>query len=585
MTKKWVLHSKTTSPNESGSDLDPTIVKILTQRGVAPRDMNAFLDPQYERDTHDPYLFDDMEKAVERIIRSLKNKERITIYGDYDVDGVGASTVLHDTLTACGANVHVYMNHRERDGYGMQIKAVEQLAEEGTTLIITNDSGISNKKEIAYAKELGMDTIITDHHQVPPPDDIPDAYAIIHPQVRADRYPFKYLAGGGSAFKLAQGLIHADSDQWFADLREHAKNSEGKPIRWDTFEKWLLDAVCLSTIGDCVPLVGENRVLVKYGLIVLAKTRRPGLRYILKKAGFWGKPVTPRIVSFTINPRINAASRMEHGTIAFRLMTASSDQEGMELADILEQKNSERQKVTERILSEASKQLKPFAESNKKILVGISDEWNLGVLGLVAGKLCNQFNRPVVLATRANGHTHGTARSIERVHITNTFHSVSRFFEKFGGHAAAGGFLMKEPVDFHEFRTALEASTDAITDEDIEPSITIDVELTLAQVTWSLWEALSKLEPFGEGNRKPLFLIQNVSITDIRPVGTNNKHLRLVVQQHGISKKVIAFSLAKALNAIVLGDRIDIVCEIGMNEWNGTKELQISLVDYRRPLA
>jgi len=566
---------------ELKNDLDPIVFKLLGNRGVDVKDIDTFLNPQYERDTHDPFLFDDMQRAVERIIEALKKNERITIYGDYDVDGVCASTVLFDTLSALGANVTVYMNHRERDGYGMQLKAVEHLAEEGTTLIITDDSGISNKKEIAYAKSFGMDTIITDHHQVPPTDDIPDAYAIIHPQVRADRYPFKYLAGGGSAFKLAQALIHITSDPWLSDVKIAAKDLQGKPIRWDVFEKWLLDAVCLSTIGDCVPLRGENRVFVKYGLLVLAKAKRPGLRIILQRAGFLGKPITPRIVSFTLAPRINAASRMEHGTLAFRLMTTASESEAIELADILEEKNTERQKVTERILSEASKQLKPYVAEHKKILVGIGDEWSLGVLGLVAGRLCNQFNRPVVLATRANGHTHGTARSIEQVHITNTFHSVSHFFEKFGGHAAAGGFLMKEEVDFNEFRTALEESTSSVTQEHLTPTLTLDEEISLSQITWKLWDVLEQMEPYGEGNKKPLFLITDVIVREIRTIGKNNKHLRLVVEQGGISKKVIAFSFGKVSEILHMGDHIDMACEIGMNEWNGSKELQISLVDYR----
>lgn len=572
--KQWVLPS---AEKQYSSILD----ELLFRRGfITTIERERFLEPRYDRDTHDPFLFNDMDRAVERIIDAVKVHERITIYGDYDIDGIGASVVLFEILTAFGAHVSVYMNHRERDGYGIQLKAIEKLQEEGTTLIITNDSGISNKLEIAYAHQCGIDTIITDHHQVPPIEDIPDAYAIIHPRVRAEKYPFKYLSGGGVAFKLVQALIRTNSNPWFSNLKKTRKDPDGKPIRWDAFEKWMLDAVCLSTIGDCVSLVGENRLFVKYGLIVLEKTRRIGLRLLLERTGIKKKRLSTNILSFSIIPRLNAASRMGHGTRAFQALVSKSQNEAEELISYLEEKNSERQKITERIFCEAEKQLRPLAEEDKKILIGIGETWSLGVLGLVAGKLCTQFQRPVVLATRANGHTHGTARSIDEIHITNAFQSVGHYFERFGGHAAAAGFLLKESVDFYEFKQALEERAITLMNKKFNASLKIDARISLADIHWELLDGLKKLEPYGEGNRKPLFLIEGLIIINCKLVG-GGKHARLIVEQNSTQRNVIAFSRGKEASMFQRGACIDMVCELDSNEWNGSSELQISLYDFK----
>ncbi len=584
MTYRW------TDPAERASlELEvayhPIIASILSQRGIRTKEnAELFLFPDYYRDCHDPFLFQDMQKAIERISRALSHNEKITIYCDYDVDGLASGSLLYETIKQLGGTVNAIMNHRENDGYGLRTHAIQESIESGTTLFITTDCGISNATEVCYANERGVDVIITDHHTVPALEkDLPPAYAIIHPLVRADAYPCKILAGGGSAFKLAQAIIRTD-DSEMSRRRLTALSQKGHAVDWQAFEKWLLDLVCLSTVGDCVPLKGENRVFVRYGLQVLKKSQRPGLQALLRKMKKRNMELNSRAVSFFLAPRINAASRMEHARIAFDLLTTHSQEEAERLADVLELKNTERQKKTEHVISHAKEQLDVYHAEQKKILVGNADDWPLGILGLVAGRLCDYYRKPVVLMTGVSGNVSGAARSVIGVHIANVFSEMSHYFDRFGGHQAAGGFALKKDSLIDDVRQSLESIGDRLitTEYDSQKALSIDAICMLSDLTWDTLSQLKNLEPYGQDNPKPKLMIKSSRVVDKRILGKTGKHVRITLDQDGVRKQCIGFSMSDVATEINEGDYVDIVCELDEHEWNGYKDLQISLVDIRK---
>jgi len=554
-------------------EIHPLLQQILASRGYTdPDQQRNFLYPDYTRDIGDPFLFDDMQRAVDRIRSAIESNELITIYGDYDVDGVCATVVLFDALQLLDARIEVAINHREKDGYGLQKKMIEKIHHSGSTLIITDDSGISNKDEIAFAVQRGIDVIVTDHHQVPPPDKLPPAYAIIHPLVRADRYPCKHLVGAGVSFKLVQALLRS---QWVRDIFSK------KMISIEGFEKWLLDIVAIATIGDCMPLLAENRAIVKYGLIVLNKTKRLGLQQLLVCARLTERRITAHSIGFCIAPRINAASRMEHGKIAFELLTSTDAHKAGELAQFLEQTNTRRQKLTESVVRSARGAVSHQVEEGKKILIAIGASWPLGILGLVASRLMNEFKRPVILVTEgAEAGRVGAARSIASVPITEIFNRFSHFFSRFGGHAAAGGFSLKPTIDADVFMHAIHEHADReVSLSEQKDDETPDVEIKLADITLELAEQLQLLEPHGALNPKPLFRISNATIQSMQKVGAQKQHVRFVLSDGPFSRKGIAFSLANTVDTLKLqeGGRITITGEIDIHEWRDTKEVQLTI--------
>ncbi|MBI4239999.1 single-stranded-DNA-specific exonuclease RecJ [Candidatus Uhrbacteria bacterium] len=588
MTKQWVLPSLIDDDLKlQCSDIHPAIVQVLYNRGITThKEIQDFLQPDYRLHVHDPFLFDDMDRAIKRIIEAIFENQHITIYGDYDVDGVCASTVLYDVLETLGSDVDVHMNHREKEGYGLHMPAIEELIQRGTRLIITNDLGISNKDEVAFATKMGVDVIITDHHHVPErPEDIPQAFAIIHPMVHADRYPFKYLAGGGTAFKLVQGLLRTHTDSAFVDLRAQCRDEQGRLIHWETFEKWLLDAVCISTIGDCMPLKGENRALVYYGLRVLNKTRRKGLRALMNALRLRSRAqehATCETIRFYIGPRINAASRMDHAKNAFDLLTTKHDDRAEKLASYLEEKNVERQKITERLFREVCAQLQEDVEKGAKVLVASGANWPLGILGLVAGKILSKFSRPVFLATEMNGLRAGTARSMSEFPLPLVFDKVQHHFSRFGGHTVAGGFALKESTDFATLKAELLLLADQMLKaEDLIQQLRIDTLLEPHDLTWDFWQAVRRLEPFGEGNSKPVFLLAKVQIDDMKKVGKKANHLQLFINKNGRICKTIGFDQGHWFDKLKKDDFVDIAFELDENEWNGRRELQCTIIDIR----
>lgn len=561
MQRNWLVASPITDEERRlFPELPPLLLQLLWNRGLKTQeDIDKFLNPDYATDLHDPFLFRDMERAVERLQRAIESKEKIVIHGDYDADGVCASVILWTTFKALGAVVDVFLPHRENDGYGLNAKTVEHLAREEARVIITCDCGISNAKEIALASDRGIDVIITDHHTIPP--ELPKAYAILHPLVEGETYPGKGLSGGGVAFKLAQGLV-----------RRLQTTDYGLQLE-PGYEKWLLDLAAISSVADMVPLRGETRTIVKYGLIVLDKTRRPGLRKLFRQ-----KPDTTTI-GFQIAPRINAAGRMSHANTAFRLLTTDDSAEADRLAAELEENNAARQVETRRITEEARSKIVAAKHENDSAIVATGRGWPLGLLGLVAGKLADEFYRPTIVLADRDGEFTGSARSIPEVDIMTILRSMPELIIKFGGHPQAAGMTIaadriEEFTD--QFRNRIGNKLLGI---ELVPKIAIDADISIDEITWDLYEQLSKLAPFGIGNPEPKYRARGLTVHSAEPVGALGKHLRLLVSEWKGPRTMIGFNCGEWCARLSPGDRIDAVFTIGVNEWNGNRELELKIVD------
>jgi len=512
-----------------------------------------------------------MEKAVTRIIKARGNPpaggEKVAIFGDYDADGVTSTALLFEVLEKFGfKGVEIYIPDRQLEGYGMNNEAVSYLHKVGVKLIITVDCGITNIEEVAHAKNLGIDVIVTDHHHAP--KTLPQALAIINPNVSGCEYPFKKLAGVGVAFKLAQALFQ----------KIDPKNVEQS--------KWFLDLVAIGTIADCVPILGENRVIVKYGLVVLSKTRRVGLLEMFKVGRIMidenNVPDTQKI-AFQIAPRINAAGRMDHANVAYKLMIEKNPILARDMALEVESKNQERQKVTKEIVRE----IKIIAENSfkdKKLIFVHNEHWQVGILGLIAGKIADEFNKPTVVMQKQKSEFVGSLRSIPSVNIIEALEKCADLLIRYGGHSQAAGVRVtaKNIEKFYEkLRQIIE---EQLADKDITPEIEIDAQMKAADVNWDLLSELKKMEPFGEGNEEPVFLMKNMLIEDLRVVGNGSKHWKLAIREDGGSPKIfdsIGFGFGDKFPELKKDDRIDIVFNLQEDEWNGNKKIQIRLIDLK----
>lgn len=564
MTRRWVFSriADATATSRLGN-LPPVLRQLLAARGITDPDAaGRFLYPDFVRDVHDPFLFRDMEKATARLFRAIDQKELITIHGDYDADGICAAAILDATITALGGRTSIFLPHREADGYGLNPKTVARLILDGTKVLITCDCGIANGPEIAIAADAGIDVIITDHHTIPP--DLPArAFAIIHPKVSGETYPWQGLAGGGVAFKLAQALIRRGSV-------EHG------------FEKWLLDLVAISSVADMVPLKEETRALVQYGLIVLNKGRRMGLRKLMETAGIEPGALDAQSIGFKIAPRINAAGRMEHAEIAYRLLRADDEATAATLADRLNDLNCDRQKATERILAEAKFQIVKEEQDKHPALFVAGENWPIGVLGLIAGKLADEFGRPAFAMTMRDGTFAGSGRSVAGLDMVATLHEMPEYFAKFGGHPQACGFTLASTDAFAPLASAFRSRVfSSIRSDDMVPMLAIDAELPVNDATQSLADEIARLAPFGMDNPEPRFLARGVTIISADPVGADGKHMRILAGQNGTVRKFIGFGLGKRRDELQPGRRIDLVYEIGTNHWNGNRELQLKIVDFK----
>lgn len=567
MQKTWVVAEQIDQKfRDLFPEQHPVILQLLHNRGITTqRQIDEFLNPDWGEDIHDPFLFRDMRKAVDRIFRALEAEEPIVVYGDYDADGVCSAVLLHDILTALGAKaLHVHLPHRETEGYGLNTPAVKELIKRKAKLIITCDCGTSNVEEIALAQEKGIDVIITDHHHQPA--ELPQPYAFLNPQLSGETYPFPHLAGSGVAFKLAHALIIEDRHR--------------KKILPDGYEKWLLDLVAISTVTDMMPLLGENRTLVHYGLVVLRKSRRVGVQELVRVMNGTMPTLDTFSIGFQIGPRLNAAGRMAHANAAFELLIESEADKAETLAENLQAKNKERQRLTESMVKQAEQQIGP-KELRHKILFVYQEEWPAGLIGLVAGRLADRYHRPVMAMGARGAEIVGSGRSIPGFDITAALVAHKDHLTRFGGHAQACGFTIpKEGIV--AFTKAFTGYADAaLNDADLVSALHADMEIELEAITWELYEDVDKFEPFGERNPRPKFIARRVEIVDVQPVGQNAKHLRLLVRHRSDTvRKVIAFGFGNGHEmAFRSGEQIDILFEVSVNEWNGTRELQLKLID------
>ncbi|MEK7080014.1 MAG: single-stranded-DNA-specific exonuclease RecJ, partial [Patescibacteria group bacterium] len=493
---------------------DDFTAALLARRGITTTAAaEAFLSPSYDEHIHDPMLMVDMPKAAERLARAISTKEKITVWSDYDCDGIPGGVVLHDFLKKAGADFTNYIPHRHNEGYGVSIPGIEKIAAAGTKLVVTVDVGIVDNDAVARANELGMEVIVTDHHL--PSGELPPAYAVVDPKARADEtYPFKELCGGGIAWKLA-----------CATLQHGFVGRDAIPAGW---EKWLLDMAGLSTIADMVPLTGENRVIAKYGLMVMRKSPRIGFQRLCKVARVNQKSITEDDVGFMIAPRVNAASRMGDPRDAFTLFTTEDESEADELAKKLEAINRSRRAVagaTTKAVHERLEKRKLEGELPTVIVMGDPD-WRPGLLGLVANGIAEEYARPVFLWGREGNETlKGSCRAGGSTSVNELMHAAEDAFLEFGGHAASGGFsISAEQVSQLEARLveALATLPEAKT-----KVVRADAHLMLTEATTKFLFGLERFAPFGMKNEKPIFAFHDVLVTEVSWFGKAGEHLRL----------------------------------------------------------
>lgn len=526
----------------------PVLAKLLALRGFTDgATAQAFLDCNGM--LHDPLRMADMDRAAERVRRAIASGETIAVYGDYDVDGVTASALLTEYLRTKGADVTAYLPEREGEGYGLNAAALANLRTCGVTLCITVDTGISALAEAQAARELGMDLIITDHHE--PRTELPEGFAVVDPKRPDCTYPFKGLAGVGVAFKLVCAIEGAESGK---TLLEHFG-----------------DLVCLGTVADVVPLVDENRLLVKYGLEILARGERVGLAALFKQAGVGGRVPDASLLAFTAAPRINAAGRMDSALPALELLLTQSPRRAETLAAHLCACNDARKREEARILEEAKALLQSEDLLQKRVLIVAGERWANGVIGIVAARLAEQFERPaMVLSFDEDGMGRASCRSFEGFALHKALGTCAGLLEKYGGHALAAGFSIRRE-NLPAFRAAIEAYA---ADCDIRPVLRLDCALSVGELTLAAAEDCARLEPCGAGNPAPLFYLEDVLVTNVRPL-SDGRHLRLSCQINGQVVEAVLFGADKTGRTFAKGDVLDLAVELTVNEWRGKRSLSV----------
>ena len=560
MNKKWEFYNpnekkvKEISEKFNVSELLATV--LLNRNIIKDEDVKLFLNPT-RKDFHDPYLMPDMGKAVNRIITAIDKKEKTIIYGDYDVDGITSITVLSKFLKERNLNVGAYIPNRLEEGYGLNKKAIKKIADEGYKLIITVDCGISGTEEIDYAYSLGMEVIITDHHE--PLEVLPKALAVIDCKRKDNKYPFNSLAGVGVAFKLIQAIgIRLDLEE-----KEYLK---------------FLDIVCIGTISDIVPLVDENRVIAKLGLKLVENTRSPGVKALLNAAAY--KEVNSNTVSFGIAPRINACGRMGHERDALDLFLTENIVEANRITEKLNNYNRERQEIEKRIFDEAI--LKITSEhlmNNNAIVIG-SENWHHGVIGIVASKITELYFKPSILICFEGEDGKGSGRSIPGFDLHAALCSTSDYLEKYGGHEMAVGLSLKKS-NFEKFRQKFEQIARDNHTEDLVSVIKIDKEINLKDINLENVKQLKLLEPFGEANKTPIFIYKNLKIDSIRAL-SEGKHLKLTLKDGNTIINAIGFNMGEYSEEFLIGDKIDVIGLLEINTFNGVENVQINMKDLRK---
>lgn len=559
MNKKWECYEVDEIKVKELIDkynINEILAKILVNKNITSKEeIGLFINPT-RNDFHDPFMMPDMEIAVERILKAIENKERIMIYGDYDADGITSITVLKSFLEERGLDVASYIPNRLNEGYGLNKEAIEKIYDDGYRLMITVDCGITGIEEIDYANSLGIETIVTDHHE--PAEEIPKAIAVVDAKRKDNEYPFNQLAGVGVVFKLIQAI----STKLKLEEKEYLK---------------YLDIVCIGTISDIVPLVNENRVIAKLGLKLVAQTKNIGLKALLDIIGF--KNIDSSTVSFGIAPRINACGRMGNEQLALDLFLCKDKNLAKELAIKLNEYNVERQSIEKKIFDEAVEKIEKKEKDSTCIIIG-SEGWHHGIIGIVASKVTDMYFKPSILVCFEDGVGKGSGRSIPGFDLHEALMKCSDKLDKFGGHAMAVGVTVKKD-NFDGFKQELEEYAKKSEIDKIVPVVNIDSELSLKNINIENVKSLNVLEPYGEANKMPMFLFKNLKINSIRAL-SEGKHLKLTLKDDNFMIDAIGFNMGNLSEEYLLDDKVDIVGNLDINIFNGNENVQIILKDIRK---
>ena len=562
MNKKWEIYKTNEEKVEELQKkykLNRLLSTLLTNRGITEETkIEKFLNPK-RSDFYDPFGMPDMEKAVERILKSIENKEQIIIYGDYDVDGITSVTVLKSFLEERGIQVNVYIPNRLNEGYGLNKTAMEEIAKQGNKLMITVDCGITAVDEVEYAKTFCIETIITDHHE--PAEELPKAIAVVDAKRKDNKYECRNLAGVGVVFKLIQAL----SIKLGLDPKEYLK---------------YLDIVCVGTISDIVPLTDENRVIVKLGLKLVEQTKNLGLKEILQSCGY--SKINSTTISFGVAPRINACGRMGHQEEALNLLLSKEGNEVKELTQKINEYNKTRQEIEKNIYNEAVEQIEKEGLDTKNTIVVSGKGWHHGVIGIVSSKITELYFKPSILLCEEDGECKGSGRSIPGFDLHEALMECNDTIDKFGGHAMAVGInINKEKVE--EFKEEFEKIAKEKEVDKIIPILNLDAEIKLDDVNKEMVDSLKELEPFGEANKMPIFAFRNLKIDSIRSL-SDGKHLRLSVKDNKNIINAIGFNMGTLVDNYRIGDRVDIAGNLEINSFNGVDSIQINIKDIMKSI-
>ena len=559
MKKKWECFKTDIEKRDifaKENNLSTLLATILLNKNITDKkELDKFLNPK-RNDFYDPFLMPDMEIAVDRIIEAINNNEKVIIYGDYDVDGITSITVLKKFLEDRGLKVHEYIPNRLNEGYGLNKKAIQAIADKEYKLMITVDCGISAIEEVEFAVELGMDVIVTDHHE--PVETLPKALAVVDAKRKDNKYPFNQLAGVGVVFKLIQAI----SIKLELDEKEYLK---------------YLDIVCIGTISDIVPLVSENRVITKLGLKLVVQTKNIGLRTLLETIGY--KNIDSTAISFGVAPRINACGRMGHQEEALNLFLTEDLESAHKICERLNEFNKIRQETEKNIFSEVVEMIEESKENQPVIILG-KENWHHGVIGIVASKITEQYFKPSILICFEGEEGKGSGRSIPGFDLHEALSKCDQYLSKFGGHEMAVGVSLNKD-NFNKFKDQFEEYALNSKIEEIVPILNIDNEITAKDISIEAIKELEKLEPFGEGNKRPIFLYKNLKIVAIRAL-TEGKHLKLTLKDDNFLIEVIGFNLGYLVNEYLIGDKVDVVGTLEINNFNGNENIQINLKDIRK---
>lgn len=533
----------------------PLVNQLLFNRGIteqAAAESFLAIGPDLG---HDPDLLTDMGLAVARIRRALADGEKIAVYGDFDADGICGTAVLVEGLSRFGGRMVSYFPHRVQEGYGLNTDSLDGLRAQGVSLVITVDCGISNSHEVAYARGHGLDIIITDHHNVM--SRLPPALAVVNAKRDDSSYPFSQLAGVGVAYKLLQAVCRAQgTEQGLEDM---------------------LDLVAIGTVADKVPLLGENRYLVQKGLQVLRRTRRPGLRAMIDTCRLAPQHVDTEAISWTIAPRLNAPGRLDHAITTYRLIMSASADEARQLAQHLDEKNQQRQKLTEEFLGKAREQLGPEGTQRPALVVG-GEDYPSGIAGLIAGRLAEEFYRPAFVYELKESSASGSARSIPEFDVVGALSQCRDLLQRFGGHPSAAGFaLARENLPAFGDRL-LEIAGRELAGVDLRPHLNVDAAIPLSSIGGKTYGQMERFAPFGQENPIPVLLSRRAAVVGCYPIGATSQHLRLRLRAGGITWRAIGFDLGPAASQIA--PEIDVVYNLVLDRWNGEETLGLNVLDF-----